>query len=70
MRRTNQMGKHLIHYGEVPDLQQKLAKLDSLTIEDLQRAAKRVFSTKPTLAGLGPLGQLESYDKISERLAA
>lgn len=70
MRRANVMAKHIIHYDKVPDLQEKLARLDALTIEDLHRGAQRIFKTKPTVAGLGPLGQLEDYDKITKRLAA
>ena len=36
----------------------------------LQRVAQQIFSTRPTLAALGPLEKLEKYEHITQRLAA
>lgn len=70
MRRANQQAKHLIHYETVLDLQEKLQKLEAVSIADIQAVAGQIFTSKPTLAALGPLDQLEDYDSISKRLAA
>lgn len=70
MRRANQQAKHLIHFDEVIDLQKKLLKLEVVTAEDVCALAKKIFSTRPTLAALGPLGKLEAYDTLAGRLAA
>ncbi len=69
MRRANQQAAHLIHYGTVIDLDRKLQRLDSVTTDDVMRAARRIFKTRPTLAALGPLDQLDSYEAISRRFA-
>ena len=39
-----------------------------LDIDDIIRIAKRLFATNPTIAAIGPLGRLESYEKMVERL--
>lgn len=69
MGRANQQAKHLIHFNEVLNIQEKILKIDSLTIESVARMARQIFATRPTVAALGPLGQLESYDSIAKRLA-
>lgn len=70
MTRANQNAKHLIHFGAEMDVQEKLHRIDEVTLEDMRRMAQKVFSTRPTLAALGPLGKLEEYDRLSGRLAA
>lgn len=70
MARANQQAKHLIHFGTVFDMSEKLRKIDAITIESVQKAARRIFTTVPTVAALGPLAQLEPRDKIVERLKA
>ncbi len=68
MRRANQQAKHLIHFGTAPDIQDKLAKLEAVSAADVSALAARLFAGPPTLAALGPLGRLESYDTLSGRL--
>lgn len=70
MTRANQNAKHLIHFGTTMDVQEKLHKIDAVTLEDMRGMAQRVFTTRPTLAALGPLGKLEEYERLSARLAA
>ncbi|MBU0799938.1 MAG: insulinase family protein [Alphaproteobacteria bacterium] len=70
MTRANQNAKHLIHFGSAMDVQEKLDKINAVTLDDMRRMAQAIFSTKPTLAALGPLGQLEDYDVLGKRLAA
>lgn len=68
--RAGQQAKHLIHFGRTFDLEERLCQLDAVTLDDVHKIADKIFSTSPTLAALGPLGKLEDYDKIKERLAA
>ncbi len=70
MRRANQQSKHLIHFGKQLDLYDKIAAIEAVTLEDVSAAAKKIFSSAPTVAGLGPLKKLESYDALKGRLAA
>jgi predicted Zn-dependent peptidase len=69
-RRANQQAKHLIHHHEIIDMNKNIARIDRLEIADIARAAQRIFASKPTLAGLGPLKKLDSLDRIKGRLAA
>ena len=70
LSRANRQAKYLINYHTAPDINRVIAQVDSVTVYSVQKAAQRIFSGKPTLAALGPLKGLESYDKIVKRLAA
>lgn len=70
MGRANQQAKHLIHFNEVLDIQEKIRNIDSLDTATVASMARQIFATKPTVAALGPLQGLESYDTIAQRLAA
>ena len=70
MTRANQNAKHLIHFGTEMNVQEKLAKIEAVTLEDMRQMAQKIFATRPTLAALGPLGKLEEYERLSQRLAA
>ncbi len=70
MTRANQQAKQLICFNTLLDLQDKLNKIAAVRVNDVHAVAKRIFATRPTLAALGPLSQLESYDRITKRLAA
>ena len=70
LSRANRQAKHMISFGKDFDLSQLLTKIDVVQVEDIQKMAQQIFATKPTLAALGPLEKLESYDKIQSRLAA
>lgn len=69
MGRANQQAKNLIYSGKTLDIQEKIRKIDALTLQDISDMAKRIFATDTTFAALGPLETLESYDSIVRRLA-
>ncbi len=70
MGRANQQAKNLIYSGKTLDIQEKVRKIDALSLTDISDMAKRIFVTDTTFAALGPLETLESYDSIVRRLAA
>lgn len=70
LSRANRQAKYLINFGNPPDIQKLIAIIDSVTVADVQAMAQKIFLKKPTLAALGPVKGLESYDKISARIAA
>jgi len=41
-----------------------------VSAEDIRRVAARLLQSAPTLAALGPIGQLEDYDSVKARLAS
>jgi predicted Zn-dependent peptidase len=70
MTRAGMQARHMIHFGGTLNIQERIEEIDALTVTDIARAARRIFSTAPALAALGPLGKLESFDNIRKRLAA
>jgi predicted Zn-dependent peptidase len=70
MTRAGMQARQLIHFGDILDIRKKIALIDALTVADIARVAKKIFATEPTLAALGPLKPLESFDSIKQRLAA
>ncbi len=70
LSRANRQAKYLINYNQPPDIERIITLVDSVTIYSIQRAAQKIFATRPTLAALGPISGLESYDGIIKRLAA
>lgn len=70
MTRAGQQAKHLVHYGDIIEVEKLLRDIDDVSLDSVQKLAAQLFSCQPTLAGLGPLKNLESYDRIAKRLAA
>lgn len=67
MSRANQQAKYLLFFGQALDVQALMNLVDEVDLKAISRVAARIFSTSPTLAALGPLKKLESYDKIVAR---
>ena len=53
----------IIYNRVVPD-SESIRKIDAVTREQMAALAKRVFTGKPTLATLGPIKKVISYDKV------
>lgn len=56
-----------IHGRHVP-IEEIRAHVDAVTPQDVQRVAAKLFSARPTLAVLGPLAKVESFERICARL--
>jgi predicted Zn-dependent peptidase len=62
---------HQIHtWGRVVPMEETLAKLAAVTVEDVAASARRMFRAAPTLAAVGPVGKLPGLPVIAEKLAA
>lgn len=70
LSRANRQAKYLINFGREPDVARLIAQVDAVTVYSVQKIAQKIFCGKPTLAALGPVSSLESYDSIARRLAA
>lgn len=68
MRRAEALGHQITAYGRPISIKEILARLIAVTEKDVQATAKTLFTRKPILAALGPLGKVESYAKVSGRL--
>lgn len=70
LSRANRQAKYLINFNVAPDISQLIAKIDAVTVYSVQKIAQKIFIGKPTFAALGPVKDLEEYEKIRQRLAA
>lgn len=70
MTRADQQARYLINHGRVPDLSETLRRIEAVSLKQIERVAGTILKTTPTIAAIGPLGNLESSDRIRERLAA
>ena len=70
MTRAGQQAKHLINFKETLNVEALLQEIEGVNIASIQSLAADIFSSAPTIAALGPLKQLDSYDKIAKRLAS
>ncbi|MBP5858514.1 insulinase family protein [Marivibrio halodurans] len=68
--RCDQLGQQILIHGQPIPIEEQVAKLEAVDAEAVARAAGRIFGTAPTLAATGPLGRLESFDRIAGRLPA
>lgn len=69
-RRADRLAQHIIKYGRPIPLEDTLAKINGVTLADLDRLARRIFATTPTFATVGPQAAVETYEQIGKRLAA
>jgi predicted Zn-dependent peptidase len=68
--RCEQLARQMQVFGRLVPTAETVAKLNAVTIEDIQRAARRIFRAAPTLAALGPAENIPGLPSIVDRLAA
>jgi predicted Zn-dependent peptidase len=69
--RTEQIASQLLTYGRVMPLDEVVAKLDAVDANAVRRFGERVMTTaSPSLAAVGPLKKLESYETFANRFGA
>ncbi len=68
--RCESLARQLQVHGRIIPVAETVAKLDGVSIADVERAAARVFRGRPTLAAMGPAGKVPGLPAIAERLAA
>lgn len=69
-RRADRLAQNILKYGRPIPLEEVLQKIDAVTIDQLDVLARKIFSTRPTFATVGPLAQVEEFDQIEKRLTA
>lgn len=63
--RMSRIGKAELLYGDVPSITDSLARVDSVTCEDIQSVARELLTERPTLSAIGPV-----RERHMERIAA
>ncbi|MBO7484391.1 MAG: insulinase family protein [Alphaproteobacteria bacterium] len=65
---TDTNARMMLHFGRVISEKEMLASVKKVSMQDLQECADSLFRQKPTVAALGPISHLMSYDDICARL--
>jgi predicted Zn-dependent peptidase len=68
--RCEQVARQMQVFGRVIPTEETVAKLNAVGVDDISRAAARIFRAQPTLAALGPAARVPALPKIIDRLAA
>jgi predicted Zn-dependent peptidase len=68
--RCEQLARQMQVFGRVIPTEETVARLNAVGIDDISRAATRIFRAPPTLASLGPAGGVPGLPVIIDRLAA
>lgn len=63
--RSEQNAGHLLTFGRLLEKEEILEKIAAVSLDGVKKLAGRIFSQTPTLAALGPVGHVMSYDKLS-----
>ena len=66
--RCEQMAQHLLVYGDIMTVEEIVEKVNHVDISSVKRVIKKLLATVPTLTALGPISNLEAYDKFCGRL--
>ncbi|HYM03647.1 MAG TPA: pitrilysin family protein [Stellaceae bacterium] len=68
--RCEQQAAHMLVFGRPLDLGQMVARIDAVDEAAVARVAQRLRKAPPTLTALGPIGRIEAYQRLVERLGA
>lgn len=67
--RAEQLARQLMIFGREIPTEETVARIEAIDAEAINRVAKRIFSSQPSLAALGPIGDVEDYDRLKSRLS-
>ena len=66
--RCEQLARQLMVHGRIQSVEELVAKIDAVDQEAVVKLANRLFRTIPTVAAIGPLSKVASYDDIRASL--
>ena len=62
------MARQMLIYNRVIPVEEMVARIEKVTLEDVQRLANEIFSSTPTYALLGAVEQRIDYDELQKLL--
>jgi predicted Zn-dependent peptidase len=66
--RVEQLARQILIFGRPIPLDEVVEKIDEVDAAAIKRVAERVISSSaPSLAAIGPLSRLETYDRLTAR---
>lgn len=68
--RCERLGRQMLIFNRSIPIEEMVAEIDAITAKDVVRVAGRLIrGSRPSLAALGPVSGLETYDRFAERFA-
>jgi predicted Zn-dependent peptidase len=66
--RCERLGRHMLIFDRPIPIEEMVAKIDAIAADDVVRVARRILGgSRPSLAALGPVANLEDYERLAER---
>ena len=67
--RCDQLGQQTLVFGAPVPLEEQVRRIEAVDSEAIMRVANRIFSSKPTVAAVGPSDRLPAFSDISSMIA-
>ncbi len=67
--RMDALGSQLLIFNRPISPEEMAERIDAVAPGDVARVARRIFAGQPTLATMGPLGNLELYERLALQVA-
>jgi predicted Zn-dependent peptidase len=68
--RCEQQAAHMLVFGRPLDMAEMVGRIDAVDAAAVARVARRIRTAPPTLTALGPVGRIDAYPRLVERLGA
>ncbi|MGO8915700.1 MAG: M16 family metallopeptidase [Stellaceae bacterium] len=68
--RCEQQAAHMLVFGRPLDMAEMVSRIDAVDAGAVARVARRIRTAPPTLTVLGPVGRVDAYQRLVERLGA
>ncbi|OYY04503.1 MAG: peptidase M16 [Acidocella sp. 35-58-6] len=68
--RCEQLARQWQIFGRVIPAAETVAKIEAVTEAEIRKVAGKIFASRPTVAAIGPIGQVPRLGNIIDRLAA
>lgn len=65
--RCERLATNLLVYGRIIPVEEIVAEINAIDVASIRRVARRVLESRPTIAAVGPVRSLASYDTIAGR---
>ena len=66
--RASQIARQMLLFGRPIGTEELVERLSKLTVERIADLSSRLFSTRPTVAAVGPIGALPAFESINDAL--
>ena len=66
--RCEQLAQQILTFGRPFGVPEIVAKIEAVDVAAVKAFAGRLAASRPTLASLGPIGKVERYERVAQRL--